>query len=67
MEGLTVCRNSGLLGGKEPRDRSLKTLSGLGSAPLDEKAIAWYLENAIPGDGGIRAVPVPGAVVGDDG
>ncbi len=42
--------------------KEVKTLSGLGGAPLDEEAIAWYYQNAIPEGGGIHAVPVPGAV-----
>jgi len=39
-----------------------KVLSGLGRAPLDEAAIAWYLANGIATDGNIKAAPVPGAV-----
>ncbi len=46
----------------DAKKKEVKTLSGLGGAPLDEKGIAWYLQNAIPEGGGIRAVPVPGAV-----
>ncbi len=44
------------------RKKEVKTLSGLGSAPLNKADIGWYYEHAIPGDGGIKAVPVPGAV-----
>ena len=44
------------------RKKEVKTLSGLGSAPLNRADIGWYYEHAIPGDGGIKAVPVPGAV-----
>ena len=40
----------------------VKTLSGLGSAPLDESSMKIYYEEGIPADGGMRAVPVPGAV-----
>jgi gamma-glutamyltranspeptidase/glutathione hydrolase len=40
----------------------VKVLSGLGGAPLDPKAMAWYYENDIPGSGGMKAAPVPGAV-----
>lgn len=42
--------------------KEVKVLSGLGSAPLDQKAIEWYYENGIPSDGHIKAAPVPGAV-----
>ena len=44
------------------RSGKVKTLSGLGGAPLDEKSIPLYFDEGIPGGGGIRAVPVPGAV-----
>ena len=40
----------------------VKTLSGLGSAPLDKKSIDQYYEMGIPAAGGIKAVPVPGAI-----
>ena len=40
----------------------VKVLSGLGGAPLDPKAMQWYYENDIPGSGGMKAAPVPGAV-----
>ena len=40
----------------------VKTLSGLGSAPLNKESIPQYFKEGIPADGGIRAVPVPGAV-----
>ena len=40
----------------------VKTLSGLGSAPLNKKSIPKYFKEGIPADGGIRAVPVPGAL-----
>ena len=40
----------------------VKTLSGLGSAPLDKESMLFYYKDGIPGGGGIRAVPVPGAV-----
>ncbi len=39
-----------------------KVLNGLGGAPSDPDAIAWYYENGIPSDGHIKAAPVPGAV-----
>ena len=40
----------------------VKTLSGLGSAPLDKGSISKYFKEGIPAEGGIRAVPVPGAI-----
>lgn len=40
----------------------VKVLSGLGRAPLDAKAIAWFYENGIPAKGSMKAAPVPGAV-----
>ena len=40
----------------------VKVLSGLGSAPLDQGAIDWYLANGIPASGGMKASPVPGAL-----
>ena len=39
-----------------------KVLNGLGGAPSDPDAIAWYYENGIPRHGHIKAAPVPGAV-----
>ncbi len=44
------------------KEKEVKTLSGLGRAPLNKDDIKWYYEHAIPGNGGIKAVPVPGAV-----
>ncbi len=41
--------------------KDVKVLAGQGSAPLDPKAIQWYLENGIP-DGEVRAAPVPAAL-----
>jgi gamma-glutamyltranspeptidase/glutathione hydrolase len=40
----------------------VKVLCGLGTAPLDPEAIAWYYENGIPARGSMKAAPVPGAV-----
>ena len=40
----------------------VKVLNGLGGAPSDPDAIAWYYQNGIPSGGHIRAAPVPGAV-----
>ncbi len=44
------------------RQGEVKVLCGLGSAPLDKKAIEWYYKNGIPANGSIKAAPVPGAV-----
>ena len=46
----------------DAKKKEVKTLSGLGGAPLNEDSIRWYYEHAIPEQGGIKAVPVPGAV-----
>ena len=46
----------------DKKSETVKTLSGLGSAPLDESSMKIYYEEGIPADGGMRAVPVPGAV-----
>ncbi len=40
----------------------VKVLCGLGSAPLDPKAIEWFYKNGIPAKGSIKAAPVPGAL-----
>ncbi len=40
----------------------VKVLCGLGGAPFDPRAIDWYYENGIPGNGGMKAAPVPGAI-----
>ena len=40
----------------------VKVLSGLGGAPLDKKAIAWFYDHGIPDGGGIKAASVPGAM-----
>ena len=42
--------------------RQTRTFAGLGGAPLDPKAIAWYYENGIPADGHVKAAPTPGIV-----
>lgn len=46
----------------DKKSGTVKTLSGLGSAPLDESSMKSYYEEGIPADGGMRAVPVPGAM-----
>jgi gamma-glutamyltranspeptidase / glutathione hydrolase len=42
--------------------KSVKVLSGQGGAPLDPKAIEWYMQNRIPGGGGAIAATVPAAL-----
>ncbi len=46
----------------DARKEQVKVLSGLGGAPLDPKAMDWYYQNRIPGKGGMKAAPVPGAL-----
>ena len=46
----------------DAKSKKVKVLSGLGSAPLDPKAIDWFYENTIPSGGSIKSAPVPGAV-----
>jgi gamma-glutamyltranspeptidase / glutathione hydrolase len=41
--------------------KHVKVLAGQGAAPLDSKAIEWYLENGIP-DGEVKAAAVPAAL-----
>ena len=56
------------IGGEVPlliydaENQRVKVLCGLGSAPLDPKAIDWYYENGIPAKGSMKSAPVPGAV-----
>src|SRR3954462_9724780 len=42
--------------------KSVKVLGGQGGAPLDPKAIEWYMQNRIPGGGVARAATVPAAL-----
>jgi gamma-glutamyltranspeptidase/glutathione hydrolase len=42
--------------------QEVKVLSGVGRAPLEQKAIDWYYANNIPSRGSMKAAPVPGAV-----
>ena len=41
--------------------KDVKVMAGQGGAPLDPKAIEWYLKNGIP-DSEVRAAPVPAAL-----
>lgn len=56
------------LGGEVPvivydaKSKQIKTLSGIGAAPLDPAAIEWYYKNGIPSKGSMKAAPVPAAV-----
>ncbi len=42
--------------------KQVKTLSGVGVAPLDPAAIEWFYKNGIPATGSMKAAPTPGAV-----
>ena len=42
--------------------REVKSISGMGRAPLSQAAIDWYMANGIPGDGDIKMAPVPSVV-----
>ncbi len=46
----------------DAKRREVKTLSGLGRAPLDKAAIDWYYAHGIPARGSMKAAPVPGAI-----
>ncbi len=45
----------------DAKSQEVKVLSGIGEAPLSEKAIDWYMENGIPSSS-IRAALVPSVV-----
>jgi len=42
--------------------KKVKSLSGVGAAPLDPAAIEWLYKNGIPSKGSMKAAPVPGAI-----
>jgi len=42
--------------------KQVKTLSGVGVAPLDPAAIEWFYKNGIPATGSMKAAPTPGAI-----
>ena len=42
--------------------KQVKSLCGVGAAPLDPAAIEWFYKNGIPYRGSMKAAPVPGAV-----
>lgn len=56
------------LGGEVPvlvydaNTKQVKSLCGVGAAPLDPAAIEWFYKNGIPYRGSMKAAPVPGAV-----
>lgn len=56
------------IGGEVPvlvydaKTKSVKALSGMGSAPLSPAAVDWYMQNGIPGAGDIKIAPVPSVV-----
>jgi len=56
------------IGGEVPvmiydsKKQEVKVLSGMGSAPLSEAAIDWYMQNGIPEEGDIKVAPVPSVV-----
>ena len=56
------------IGGEVPvliydsKSREVKSLSGMGRAPLSQEAIDWYMENGIPGAPDIKMAPVPSVV-----
>jgi len=41
--------------------KNVKLLEGVGEAPRDPKAIAWYMQHGIPG-GDVKAAAVPGTI-----
>jgi gamma-glutamyltranspeptidase/glutathione hydrolase len=45
----------------DAQGKEVKVLCGQGRAPLDEQAIAWFMQNGIPSKGSMQAAPVPGA------
>jgi gamma-glutamyltranspeptidase / glutathione hydrolase len=42
--------------------QQVKSLSGMGRAPLSPAAIDWYMANGIPGPGDMKMAPVPSVV-----
>lgn len=56
------------IGGEVPlmiydaKHREVKVLSGMGSAPLSQDAINWYMKHGIPEEGDIKVAPVPSVV-----
>jgi gamma-glutamyltranspeptidase/glutathione hydrolase len=56
------------IGGEVPvivydsESQQVKTLSGVGGAPLDPAAIEWFYKNGIPWKGSMKAAPGPGVI-----
>ena len=56
------------IGGEVPvivydaKSKQIKTLSGVGGAPMDPAAIEWFYKNGIPWKGSMKAAPVPGVI-----
>ena len=56
------------IGGEVPlliydaKRREVKSLSGMGRAPLSPAAIDWYMAHGIPGPGDMKMAPVPSVV-----
>jgi gamma-glutamyltranspeptidase / glutathione hydrolase len=56
------------MGGEVPilvyskKQNNVKLLEGLGEAPRDPQAIAWYMKHGIPGDGGVKTAAVPSTI-----
>ena len=56
------------IGGEVPlliydaKKEEVKSLSGMGRAPLSQDAVDWYIANGIPGPGDIKMAPVPSVV-----
>lgn len=56
------------IGGEVPviiydaHSKQVKVLSGIGGAPSDPSAIAWFYTNGIPAKGSMKSAPVPAAV-----
>jgi gamma-glutamyltranspeptidase / glutathione hydrolase len=46
----------------DAKSQQVKVLSGVGAAPLDDEAIAWFYSQRIPATGSMKAAPVPGAI-----
>ena len=44
------------------KQKNVKLIEGIGEAPRDPKAIAWYMKHGIPGDGDVKAAAVPSTI-----
>ncbi len=56
------------IGGEVPiivydaKSKQVKTIGGIGGAPMNPEAIQWFYKNGIPHKGSMKAAPVPAAV-----